>query len=293
LQSVLSDRRAILAFVGPALAVYSLILLVPIVWSLGYTFFEGSAVSGFHWVGLDNFTKLLHDSGFWHAFRFTLEYAVLVTIGQVGLGLLLALLYVFHLRRSSALVRTLVFFPVVLPTVAVAQLFVKLFEIAPQNGLVNAALDGLGLETKNWLGQTGTAVVVLVIMDVWRSMGFYAVLLYAGLVDIPDDLIEAARIDGAKGVRLVRHIVLPLLAPILFSALIFSINGTLKVFDSVVALTNGGPGDATTPLTVYMFQTAFTYGSYGYGSTIATSLAVMSLVVTIGIFRFARRDVTA
>src|SRR5262249_2572499 len=160
--------------------------------------------------------------------------------GQVAFGLGLALLYAFYLKRSSPLVRTLVFFPVVMPTVAIAQLFVKLFEIAPQYGPVNAFFHAIGATShvQNWLGQGSTALLVLVIMDIWRAMGFYAVLLYAGLVDIPDDLLEAGRIDGASGVRLVRHIVLPLLGPILFSSLIFSINGTLKVFDSVLALTN-------------------------------------------------------
>ena len=94
-------------------------------------------------------------------------------------------------------------------------------------------------------------------MDIWRAMGFYAVLLYAGLVDIPEEMLESARLDGASGLRLVRSIVLPLSTPVLLSSVIFSINGTLKVFDSVLALTNGGPGDATTPLTLYMYSTAF------------------------------------
>ena len=196
---------------------------------------------------------------------------------QVGAGLLLALLYVFHLRRGSALVRTLVFFPVVVPTVAIAEMFAKLFAIAPQYGLVNSLLHAFGMNgsVQDWLANGSSAFFVLVIMDVWRSMGFYAVLLYAGLVDIPEDVIESARLDGASGYRLVRHVLLPFLGPVLFSALIFSINGTLKVFDSVVALTNGGPGQATTPLTLYMFNNAFSYGEYGYASTIATALALI------------------
>jgi raffinose/stachyose/melibiose transport system permease protein len=110
-------------------------------------------------------------------------------------------------------------------------------------------------------------------------------------VDLPGDIIEAARLDGASGWRLIRSVVLPQLRPILFSALIFSINGTLKVFDSILALTNGGPGQSTTPLTLYMFNTAFSNGEYGYGSAIATSLAILSLLVTLLIFGSARRDV--
>jgi ABC-type sugar transport system permease subunit len=216
-----------------------------------------------------------------------------VTIGQVGLGLLLAFLYVFALRRFSGVMRTLVFFPVVIPTVAVAEMFSKLFEIAPQYGLVNALLQALHMTSwvQPWLGQGSSAFWVIVTMDIWRSMGFYGVLLFAGLVDVPFELIEAARVDGASGWRLIWYIVLPLMTPILFSSLIFSLNGTLKVFDSILALTNGGPGQATTPLTIYMYNSAFTYGQYGYGSTIATSLAILSLIVTALIFRSARRDV--
>ncbi len=106
-------------------------------------------------------------------------------------------------------------------------------------------------------------------------------------------MLEAARLDGATGFRLVRSVVIPLCLPVLLSSVIFSINGTLKIFDSVLALTNGGPGSSTTPpLTLYMFQTSFAYGKYGYGSSIAVLLTALCLVVTLFIFRSARRDLT-
>ncbi len=293
MKTLLHDWKATLVLVGPALLVYTLVVMIPIVWSLGYTLFEGNVLAGFQFVGLHNFALLLSDQAFWQAFFFTVKYALVVTVGQVGIGLLLALLYFFALRKSSGLIRTLVFFPVVLPTVAVAQLFSKLVEISPQYGLVNSLLATAHLDSwvQPWLGQGGSAFWVIVIMDIWRSMGFYAVLLFAGLVDLPGEMIEAARIDGASGGRLVRYVVLPQLRPILFSSIIFSINGTLKVFDSILALTNGGPGQATTPLTLYMFNTAFSNGEYGYGSTIAVSLALLSLLVTLLIFGSARRNV--
>ncbi len=293
MEVVLRDRRAILAFVGPALLIYSLIMLVPIVWSLGYTVFEGNVIAGFQFVGLHNFASIFSDPTFWQAFLFTVKYAIVVTMGQVGIGLLLSLLYVFALGKASALIRTLVFFPVILPTVAVAELFKKIFEIVPQYGLVNSLLHVAHLDAliQPWLGQGGSAFWVIATMDVWRSMGFYGVLLFAGLVDIPGEIFESAKLDGASGWQLVRNVVLPLLAPILFSSFIFSINGTLKVFDTVLALTGGGPGQTTTPLTLYMFNTAFVNGEYGYGSTIATALAIMCLFVTLLIFRSARQDV--
>ncbi len=293
METIMRDRKAVLVFVGPALLIYTIIVLVPIVWSVVYTVMEGNVVGGFQFVGLHNFFTLIRDPSFWQAFFFTVKYAVIVTAGQVGIGLLLALLYTFYLRKSSNLIRTLIFFPLILPTVAVAELFSKMFEITPQYGLVNSLLHigHLDAWVQPWLGQGGTAFLVIVIMDIWRAIGFYGVLLYAGLVDIPTDILEGARIDGAAGWRLVRYVVLPLLTPILFSALIFSLTGTLKVFDSILALTNGGPGQATTPLTISMFTTAFANGQYGYGSTIAIALAIMSLLVTLAIFRSARRDV--
>jgi ABC-type sugar transport system permease subunit len=288
---VLRDPRAVLVFLGPALLLYLLVLLIPIVWSIGYTFFEGSPISGFTFVGLANFVQLAEDGRFWNALWFSTKYMLVVTTGQVLLGLFMALLFHFYLKRASSVVRTLVFFPVVLPTVAVAAIFQKLFAIAPQHGLVNAMLELVGVQALPWLGRGSTAFWVIAIMDIWRAMGFYAVLLYAGLVDIPGDVLEAASLDGATGWRLVQFVVLPLLLPILISALIFSMNGTVKVFDSIVALTNGGPGMTTTPLTLYMYRSAFQNNQYGYGSTVAVVLALYCLLVSLLAYRFARRDV--
>ncbi|WP_338693935.1 sugar ABC transporter permease [Streptomyces sp. Q6] len=289
---VLGDRRAVLILLGPALLVYSLIMLVPTLWSLGYSFTKGNTIDGFTGNGLDNFHRLFTDPDVRHALWFTAKYAVTVTVGQVVAGYLLALLYVFFLKKASALIRTLVFFPVVLPTVAVGLLFKNLFQVGPQTGPVNSLLNAVGIESIDFFGSSGHAFWVLIVMDIWRSMGFYAVLLFAGLVDIPDEVLESARLDGASGLRLIRHIVLPMSFPVLMSSLIFSINGTLKAFDSIIALTNGGPGNSTSPLTLYMFQTSFTYSDYGYGSTIALLLTVVCLMVTLVVFRASRRDLT-
>lgn len=292
MREILGDRRAIVVLLGPALLVYSLVILLPVVWSLGYTVFEGNAISGFEFVGTDNFTRLLADPSIHDALWFTVRFALVLTCVQIAAGYLLALLYVFVLRRASSMVRTLVFFPVVLPTVAVALLFQQLFESAPRTGPVNALLEVFGIGAVDWFGSGSTAFWVIIAMETWRSTGFYAVLLYAGLVDIPEETLESARLDGASGPRLVRHIVLPLSLPVLLSSVIFSINGTLKVFDSVLALTKGGPGTQTTPLTLYMYQTSFSYGQYGYGSTIALLLTALCLSVTLFIFRSSRRDLT-
>lgn len=293
MQKVLGDKRAIAVLLGPALLVYTLIMLVPIVWSMFYTVQDGNPITGFTFNGIDNFSKFFNDPAAWDAVLFTLKYALVLTVLQVAVGYLLSLMYVFWLRHGSGVIRTIIFFPVVLPTVAVALLFQRLFEAAPTTGPVNSFLMFLGGDSIDWFGTPTASFWIIILMDLWRSMGFYAVLLYAGLVDIPDELIESARIDGASGWKLIRTIVLPLSLPVLLSSLIFSINGTLKVFDTIVALTNGGPGSATTPLTLYMFRTSFSYGDYGYGSTIALMLTILCLLFTIIIFRSTRRDVTA
>jgi multiple sugar transport system permease protein/raffinose/stachyose/melibiose transport system permease protein len=293
MKSVFGDRRAIAILLVPALTLYTLVMLVPVAWSFVYTFFKGNSLEGFTFNGIGNFTRLFSDPYIWDAFVFTMKYAVLMTIGQVVLGYGLALLYTFVLRRSSVILRTLIFFPVVLPTVAIAVLYQKLFQSAPVDGVVNNLLTTLGLAPVDWLGSAGTAFIVIIVMDLWRSMGFYGVLLYAGLLDIPEEILESARIDGARGWSLFRSIVLPLSLPILLSSIIFSINGTVKVFDSIYALNGGGPGNGTTPLTLYMYRTAFAYSDYGYGSTIALLLTIICMVITLFIFRSARRDVTS
>lgn len=279
-------------FVGPALFIYAVIVLIPVVWSVFYSFQEGTILSGFRFVGLNNFGKLWNDRDFINSLLFGLRYAVIVSTGQIVIGFLLALIYTFYLKRASSLIRTILFFPVVLPTVAVAQMFIKLFEITPQYGLVNALLDIVHLNAwiQPWLGQASTAFIVIVIMDIWRAVGFYGIILYSGLLDIPDEVIEAAQLDGAQRWNLVRYVVIPLLRPVLVIAIIFSLNGTLKVFDSIIALTGGGPGNATMPLTLYMYKTAFTINQYGYGSTIAIFLTLECLLVTLFFYRFARRD---
>lgn len=292
MNSVLGDKKAILVLLGPALLVYTVVMFIPVFSSLGFTLFEGNAVRGFTFVGLENFVTLAGDQAVWDSLAFTLKYAVVVTAGQIIMGYLLALLYMFFLKRSSNLIRTLVFFPVVLPTVAVAALFAAIFAIAPQSGLINTGFEALGLDRIDFFATGGEAFIVLIVMDIWRSMGFYAVLLYTGLVDIPEDILESARIDGATGLRMFQHIILPLSLPVLLSSVIFSVNGTLKVFDSVIALTNGGPGTSTSPLTVYMYRQSFSYGEYGYGATVATLLTMVCLLVTVFIFRSTRRDLT-
>jgi multiple sugar transport system permease protein/raffinose/stachyose/melibiose transport system permease protein len=292
MRQVFSSRKAVIVLLGPALLVYIGVIVVPGCWSFIYSLFTGSPASGFTFAGLKNFRQLLDDPTVTQTFWVTVKYALAMSLGQIILGYLLALLYLFVLRRSSTFVRTLVFFPVVLPTVAVSLLFGQLFAIAPQHGPVDSLLQALGAQPLDWFASGGHAFIVIIVMDLWRSTGLFAVILFVGLLDIPNEVIESARVDGAGGLGLVRRIVVPMSRPILMASIIFALNADLKVFDSILALNNGGPGTATTPLNLYMYQTSFLYNNWGYGAAIALLITALCLVVTLLVFRSLRRDLT-
>jgi multiple sugar transport system permease protein/raffinose/stachyose/melibiose transport system permease protein len=289
MNSIFGDRKTIFILLAPALLLYTLLKVVPVGWSLGLSFFEGNSLRGFDWVGLQNFTTFFTDPAALQSMWVSVFFAIVATILQVALGYGLALLYVFVLRKGSTLVRTLVFFPTVLPTVAVAMLFRSFVAVGENQGPINDIINFFGGESVEVLASTVGTMTTAIAMTLWSSMGFYAVLLYAGLLDIPEEVIESARLDGANGFKLVRHIVVPLSLPILLSSIIFSLNATLKVFDSLLALNGGGPGTSTAPMTLYMYRTAFEYAEYGYGSTIAVILTALCLVFTLAIFRSSRR----
>ncbi|MEI3846747.1 MULTISPECIES: sugar ABC transporter permease [unclassified Microbacterium] len=293
MNSIFGDRKTIFILLAPALVLYTLLKVVPVGWSLGLSFFEGNSLRGFDWVGLQNFTTFFTDPAALQSMWVSIFFAVVATALQVALGYALALLYVFVLRKGSTLVRTLVFFPTVLPTVAVALLFRSFVAVGENQGPVNDIINFFGGESVEVLASTVGTMTTAIVMTLWSSMGFYAVLLYAGLLDIPEEVIESARLDGANGLKLVRHIVVPLSLPILLSSIIFSLNATLKVFDSLLALNGGGPGTSTAPMTLYMYRTAFEYAEYGYGSTIAVILTALCLVFTLAIFRSSRRKAEA
>ncbi|HTX00468.1 MAG TPA: sugar ABC transporter permease [Acidimicrobiales bacterium] len=292
MKQLLGSKKALAVFLLPALGVYLAVVVVPVCWSFAYSLFTGSPAAGFKYVGLKNFRAMLSDPTITQTFWLTIKYALAMSAGQIVIGYALALFYKFVLRRWSTVVRTLVFFPVVLPTVAVALLFAQLFAISPQLGPIDSIVHALGGQPVDWFAKGSSAFVVIICMDLWRSVGLFAVILYVGLLDIPEEIIESARLDGAGGRSLLRRIILPMSRPIVMAAVIFALNADLKVFDSILALNGGGPGTDTTPLNLYMFQTSFEYNDWGYGAAIAVLITVLSLTVTLLVFRSLRRDLT-
>lgn len=277
MNKVLGNKKAIALFIVPPLILYVVFVFLPVLWSFYYSFYSGTPGLKWEFAGIENYVRLFKDKNFIAALWVNVRYIAIVMIGQVGLGLALALMFNFWLKKFKSFVRTLVFFPVVLPTVAVGQLFAKIYEIQPNYGLLNSILANIGLEkyVQPWIGQASTALYCLSAMDIWVAMGFYSVIYYGALLDIPGDVIEAAKIDGCDGWNLFKSILFPLLRPITITCLIFSFTGTVKMFESALALTNGGPGNATKSLSMYMYNVAFTYSKMGYGSVVAIFIFIL------------------
>jgi raffinose/stachyose/melibiose transport system permease protein len=282
LEKVLRDKMAICIFVLPAFIIFTGIFFIPIIWTFVYSFFSGMPGINFRFNGINNYLQLFKDSQTLKALSVNWNYVAVVTPFQVSLGLLTAVMVHFSVKRFKTVVRTIIFIPTVLPAVAVAQMFIKMTALVPQHGLVNAifSLFGLNQFVIPWLGKSATSFLVLCIMDIWTAIGFYTVIIYGALVDIPEEMIEAARIDGANGFQLFWKILLPSLRTVLITCLVFSFTGTIKVFESATALTGGGPGYATTSLTMDMYSNAFTFHEYGYGSTVAIFILIQCLLIT-------------
>ncbi len=290
MERVLRDKRAISLFVLPALVVFVGVIFVPIVWTAVYSLFTGMPGVKFEYYGFQNYIDMFSNKQTVNAIAVNWKYIAIVTPCQVGFGLMAALMVHFSVRKYKTLSRTLIFIPTILPAVAVAQMFVKMYAMAPNYGLFNSILDKLGMDAliQPWLGYSNTAFAALCIMDIWTAVGFSTVIIYGALVDIPDEIIEAARIDGANSFGLFRRILLPMLKTMITTCFVFSFTGTIKMFESATALTKGGPGQATTSMTMNMYQNAFKFNEFGYGSAVAILILLQCLMITLIINRIGK-----
>jgi len=287
---VLRDKKAIALMVLPAFIIFIGIIFVPIIWTFVYSLFSGMPGLKFDYYGFTNYIDLFRNKQTLNAIAVNWRYIAVVTPSQVTLGLLTAVMIHFSVRKGKTFVRTIVFIPTILPAVAVAQMVIKMVALRPQYGLVNALLSGLNLEhlAQAWLGRSDTAFTVLCIMDIWTAIGFYTVIFYGAIVDISEEMIEAARIDGANSIMLFWHILLPSLKTMIVTCFVFSFTGTIKMFESSTALTAGGPGYATTSMTMNMYVNAFNYNQYGYASAVAFLILLQCVAITAIINRIGK-----
>jgi multiple sugar transport system permease protein len=276
-------------FVLPATLVIVGLSVFPAVWALLLSLRDGDLISGGTYVGLRNYQDMLDDPDLLAATGHTLLYTVLFVPGSVILGLPLALALNQPIRLIG-FYRTCIFVPYVVSAAATGILANFVFD--PEFGIADTMLRAVGLPRLGFLQDPGQAMIVLVVISLWGGIGLPAVVYLAALQDIPRELTEAARVDGAAGRHVFRHVIVPQLRPATVFLVIWQTIDALQLFDLVYTTTKGQPLDSTTVIVFYLYQQAFQLFHSGYGTAVAYGLFVLTLVVSSAALWYSRRGET-
>jgi len=282
------DWRMAWLLITPAAVGFLIFAVYPLLRGVYLSFTTFHVLSPAQWTGLANYRELIHDGTFWSSVGVTLYFVAL----SVGIGIFFSLLtaVVMHRLTKSTVVRGLVLLPFLISGVVAA--LVWSWMLQSQLGIINIWLQDLTGHNFLFLGSTNWAIPTVALINVWKSMGYNAVLLFAGLQMIPADVYEAARLDGASEIRIFRRITVPLLRPVLSMVVILTMIGAFQVFDIVQVATNGGPANASNVLPMYIYQKAFSEFDFGYASTMSIALFVMLLAITFLQMRLTRASET-
>jgi len=281
--------RPALLMLAPFLVLYVLFIVGPAIYGLVMSFFDTSMVSSGlgTFAGLDNYGEALTSGDFWSAMWHTLWFTILTTPPLIVLALVFALL-AERARRARWFFRLAFFLPYILPSAVVALIWIWMY--TPALGLLTRTMTALGFAEPNWLGDPDWAMVSLAVTTVWWTLGFNFVLYLAGLQDIPRDLYEASAIDGAGPWQQIRMITLPLLARTTSLVVVLQIIASMKVFDQMYVMTQGGPNFATRSLLEYVFDVGFTDFRSGYAAAASTLFFIAVLAVSTGWVVMTRRQ---
>jgi multiple sugar transport system permease protein len=275
------------SFILPNLIGFAIFTLVPLVFSLVLAFMNWDGANSVSWAGIENFKRLLRDETFMISLKNTLYFVALNVPLTMAAALGLALV-VNRPIRGRNLFRTIYFFPYVASLIAVAVVWNFLF--FPSAGPVNQILTSIGVENPpRWSASVDWAMLTVIMASVWKGMGYYMVIYLAALQNIPEILYEAASIDGANTWQKFRYVTLPMLTPVTFFISVMLLISSFKVFDLIIAMTNGGPGRATNVLVLHIYNTAFREFNFGYASAISMVLFVMVLAITAVQFYMEKR----
>jgi len=275
------------SFLLPNFAGFAALTLLPVGLLFYYAFTSWDVFGGATWTGLENFRQLLGDASFWTALRNTVYYTAFHIPLTLAAALSLALLLNRRLR-GVAFFRTVAFFPYITSIVAIAQVWNMLF--SPGYGPVNEVLRAVGVDhPPGWTTSADWSMPAVIIVGTWREMGYYMLLFLAGLQTIPAQLYEAARVDGANAWQQFRAVTLPGLRPTTFFVTVMLTIGSFKVFDLILVMTNGGPGQSTLVLSQYIYQKGFTENQFGYASAVSVVLFFICLLVTVVQFLVNKR----
>jgi multiple sugar transport system permease protein len=284
MQGLRSGSKAVatVGFLTPGLGLLALFVVVPILLTAWISLHRGSMAvpySQLEWVGLHNYAILFQQATFRTALVNVFLYSLTNLIIILPLALLLGMFLYQSTIRGKNTLRTVLFVPYMIPTVAVAIVWGYLYE--PQYGPLNQILGWLHIPPQNWLGSVNEAMLSLVILNVWQTLGYYVVMVVAGLTEIPQEYYEAASIDGASWFQQQLFVTLPLLnRSLAFVFVILTIN-TLQIFDPVYVLTQGSPVNSTEVVAYQMYVTAFNYGQAGLASAMAMVLLAVVLFLSL------------
>ena len=278
-----------LGFAALPLGIYALVVIVPLVQSVQYSFFAWDGVGPSKWVGLKNYVTFLTDPVLRSTFSHVLVLICFFSLLPIALGLLSAALLTRAKQPGMAVFRWIFFLPQVMTSVVIALVFKRIY--AP-DGPLNEALRALGLDalTRTWLGDFTWALPSLGLIGTWVTFGFCMVLFIAGTSSIPTELYEAARVDGAGPVREFFAVTLPGLRGQLAVALTLTITASLRTFDLVWITTHGGPGTSTLTPAVALYKAAFQNPQVGLAAAIGVVMGILCLVIAIVITRVSERD---
>jgi multiple sugar transport system permease protein len=272
----LSESATAALFLAPAMGLLGVFVLWPIAYLVYLSFTAGSFTrAGVHWVGLKNYWRLLASPDFWQVLQNTVYFTVTTVIPSIVIPLGLAVL-LNQKFRLQGLLRTAYFIPSITSIVAVGLGWRWLFQA---DGPVNALLSGMGLAPVPWLASTTWAMPILILLSIWKQLGFNMVVFLAGLQTLPQNRYEAAELDGANRWQQFWHITLPGLRPTLVFVLVTTVIFTLRSFEQVYVVTGGGPLNSSNLLVYYIYQQAFAMFDFGYAAAAATLLLAVTLVL--------------
>jgi len=286
------EQSAPYVFISPFFIGFVAFQLFPILFSTYLSVAEWNPYvhdgSGLTYVGLQHFQNLFQDDRFLHGLRVTAIITVTCTVVGTSLSVVLAVLLDKVPERLSMILRAFFFMPAVTSVVVITYIWKQLLNT--RYGYLNALLDSVGIEPQNWLGDANTALIALMIMLIWAGLGWDSLIIMSGLRSIPEELYDAAKIDGANGFQEFWHVTLPMLRPVLVFVLTTGFIYLLGLFAPVQLLTNGNPFHRTETAALYLYEQAFNYQEFGYASAIAVTLTLIMFVVSFLNYRFFGRD---
>lgn len=292
MNKTLRNKKAIFIFMAPAMAIFLYVIFFSIIKSLNYSLYEWDGINQAVYVGLNNYVQLFTDlsNNFWISIKNSMVIALLSVFVQLPIALLLALILREGIKGEKTY-RTVFFIPVIISSVVIGQLWLKIYH--PNYGLLNTLLESLNMSswTRTWLGDERTALMSVVLPSIWQYIGYHMLLFYTAAKSIPEDIYDAAKVDGAGPIRTAFSITIPQLKAIFQACIIFAVIGSFKSFDMIYILTGGGPNKITEVPSIIMYKSIFTRYSYGFGSAVAIVIVVECLLVTILIQKlFADRE---